>query len=126
MPRKYADMAERLLANCVVSETSAYGGSRCWDWIGATTTNRGGLRYGKLSVRIKRGPRKGQLRTLKAHRAAIEAFTGRRMTRRHVGKHLCNNTLCINPAHLQGGTQRSNVRQCVKDGRHRNGSTGKL
>jgi hypothetical protein len=118
MPFKYDSLAERLIANSVISQDSFYDGEACWIWVGAVTVNRNGQSYGKLDVRIKRGPRKGQRKTWLAHRLALVVFKHRVMTRRMVGKHLCNNTLCINPAHLVGGTQRSNVRQCVREGRH--------
>src|SRR5262249_25821795 len=91
----------------------------CWDWIGAFTTNRSGMRYGKLKTRIKRGPRKGMLTTWLAHRLAVIALKGRSLWPRQKVMHLCNNSLCINPAHLAGGSQRKNVRQCMKEGRHK-------
>lgn len=106
-------IAERIIALSVIDFESWFEGSPCWVWIGATNG-----RYGKIDIKWKSGPRKGKRRNALAHRIAIEEFTGRRMTTRMVGKHLCNNTLCVNPAHLQGGTQRSNIRQCVAEGRH--------
>lgn len=120
MPFKYPSMQERILANSHESEHWSYNGIPCRIWDGATSVNRAGMRYGKISVRIKRGPRKGKVRSTLAHREAIKAFTGRRLPARCVGKHLCNMTLCVEPRHLVGGTQRSNVRQCVEEGRHGN------
>lgn len=119
MPKKYDSMEDRLIANTVLSTENFYDGTPCWEWIGAYTTNRTGVRYGKLSIRAKRGPRKGQPVTHYAHRVAIRVFKGRVLTPRMVGKHLCNNTICINPEHLVGGTQRSNIRQAVREGRHK-------
>lgn len=111
-------MAERLLANTMPSVESFYNGTGCWVWMGAYVTNRGGKRYGKVSTRWTRGPRKGQRRTAYAHRLALEYLGGRTLRGRQVVMHLCNNTLCCNPAHLMGGTQRQNVRQAVREGRH--------
>lgn len=119
--RKYDSMEERLIANSVQSETRAYNGTACWEWIGRITVNRSGMRYGTLNIRAKRGPRKGKTVTHFAHRVALKVFKGRRLTTKSVAKHLCNNTLCINPEHLVGGTQKSNVRQCVREGRHVSG-----
>ena len=124
MPFKYSDMCERLIANSVVlpvddPDYHEHDGEPCWLWTGRR--DREG--YGKLNVRLKRGPRKGQIVTHRAHRLAIIHFKGRRMTPKMVGKHLCNNPPCINPMHLRGGTQISNIRQCVREGRHRNGYT---
>lgn len=113
-------MQERILANSHESEHWSYDGIPCRIWDGAKTVNRSGMRYGKISIRIKRGPRKGKIRSALAHREAIKAFTGRRLPAKCVGKHLCNITLCVEARHLVGGTQRSNVRQCVADGRHGN------
>lgn len=123
MPFKYPSMIDRIIANTVLSTENYHEGTPCWEWIGAYTTNRNGTRYGKLDVRIKRGPRKGERKTWLAHRLVLVVFRGRRMTQRMVGRHLCNNTICCNPVHLVGGTQQSNVRQAVREGRHRNGST---
>lgn len=118
MHRKYDTLAERLMANTLISTVSFYESTPCWDWIGAFTVNRGGQRYGKLSVRIKRGVRKGRNKTWKAHRLAVIELGARRLWPRQVVQHLCNNSLCINPAHLLGGSQKRNIRQCVAEGRH--------
>jgi len=72
-----------------------------------------------MNFRYLRGPRKGQHYQMSAHRAAIQHMTTKRVTPRMVVLHLCNNPACVNPEHLQGGTQRKNVRQCVADGRHK-------
>ena len=71
-----------------------------------------------MTRRLKRGPRKGQVVTVYAHRESVKAFTDRKLSPRQVVMHLCNNRSCVNPAHLKGGTQRQNVRQCVAEGRH--------
>lgn len=114
MPMQYPTMEDRIIANTVVCEDYFYAGSSCWLWIGARNSSG----YGKISLRWQRGPRKGQVRHALAHRIALTAFTGRRVTTKSVVLHLCNNRLCCNPAHLQGGTQKKNVQQCVADGRH--------
>jgi hypothetical protein len=118
MPFKYPSLGERVLANIRHSEDSTYNGERCWEWIGAVTVNRSGYKYGKLSTRYKRGPKKGLLRTQLAHRVAIVELGFKVLRARQVVMHLCNNTLCCNPRHLSGGTQRKNMKQCVADGRH--------
>jgi len=112
---RYASMADRLIANSVLSPDHAYDGTPCWEWM-RRLNNQG---YPTLTRRLKRGPRKGQVVTVFAHRESIVVFTGRRMTPRMVALHLCNNRRCINPEHLKGGTQKQNVRQCVREGRHR-------
>ena len=119
MPKKYDSLADRLLANSIPSEDCTYLGSRCWEWIGKLQRNRNGTGYPVLTLRYKSGPRKGKVYNMRAHRLAIVVFKHRRMTPKMVARHLCNNPLCINPEHLVGGSQRSNVRQCVADGRHK-------
>lgn len=115
-------MQHRLLANSVVADESypLVNGEPCWLWI--SSTDKDG--YGRLNVRVKRGPSRGKVRSVKAHRISIVAFKGRRMTRRMVGSHLCNVPQCINPNHLVGGTVATNNRKCVRDGRHWSGFKG--
>lgn len=112
MPR-YDTILDRIVANSVASPDHAYDGTPCWEWT-RRVNNQG---YPTMTRRLKRGPRKGQVVTVYAHREAVKA-SGRRLTTRQVVLHLCNNPSCVNPAHLKGGTQRENVRQCVAEGRH--------
>jgi len=117
---KYANLAERLIANTILGDVPTYADQPCWIWIGEVNRNRSGMLYGRMSVRYKSGPRKGKVRKVGAHRMSVQVFhKGKRITPKTVIMHLCNNSLCINPAHLIGGTQAKNVQQCVKDGRHK-------
>ncbi len=113
-------MAERLLANCVVSETRSWNGSRCWEWTGRSKPNAAGHRYGVVNTRFKRGPRKGKVRSNYAHRLAVVHLKRKRLRPRQVVLHLCNYTLCINPDHIKGGTQSQNVKQSYREGRRGN------
>lgn len=72
----------------------------CWIWTGAVTS----AGYGTLRV-------DGRL-TL-AHRHSYELHIGP-IPDRHTIDHLCRQTRCVNPAHLDAVTQRVNVRR----GRH--------
>jgi hypothetical protein len=120
VPFKYKSLIDRVIANSVLSETSFYNGTPCWVWIGATKINRGGMHYATITRRFTKGPRKGKVSKELAHRVVIKGIKGRRLSKRSVGMHLCNNSLCVNPDHLGGGKQKTNVKQCVKDGRHGN------
>lgn len=114
MPRKYESLADRLLANSVLSDDTFYKGTPCWEWIGKLRNG-----YPAITLRYKRGPRKGKVYNIGAHRLSLVVFKGRRMTPKMVARHLCNNRICINPEHLVGGSQIANVRQCVREGRHK-------
>lgn len=70
----------------------------CWLWTGATRAAKS-ARYGHISVRGK---------MILVHRAAYEAFKGPIPTGLTVD-HVCRNTLCCNPAHLDAVTLRENV-----------------
>lgn len=87
------------------------GPDECWIWIGC---NNG--RYGKLSV--------AGGKEMRAHRFSYEL---------HIGKlandvkllHKCDVPLCVNPKHLQPGTQLDNMRDMISKGRLGYRPTGK-
>ncbi|WP_341249261.1 hypothetical protein [Cupriavidus pauculus] len=114
MPFKYPDLCHRIVANSVMAVDSFYEDTPCWLWMG----KRNSSGYPVISLRWKSGPRKGKVRNALAHRVSLMEFKQRRLSAKSVAKHLCNNPVCVNPYHLAGGTQKSNVRQCVKEGRH--------
>lgn len=69
----------------------------CWEW------RASGLRYGQVSVT----PRGMKMRTLGAHRVAYFLGYGP-IPEGLVIDHLCGNKRCVNPAHLEAVTQRTN------------------
>jgi len=56
------------------------------------------------------------------HRTVLEHKLGRPIERGMVAMHACNNTRCINEAHLNEGTQRKNIQDAFRDGLHPIGS----
>lgn len=113
MPRKYATVADRIIANSIIDTENAYAGTYCWCWIGKVTKNNRGQFYPVMTARVD-----GKVRNVRAHRVVLAEIKGKRMTAKSVALHLCNNSLCVNPEHLARGTQTANVRQCVREGRH--------
>lgn len=77
------------------SKIDRRGPSDCWLWIGPVQKNG----YGKFS--------EGKT-TLLAHRVVYEREVGH-IHRDLVVDHVCNERLCVNPAHLQIIPQRANV-----------------
>lgn len=71
--------------------------TRCWVWQGAHTS-RG---YGNFWNGV---------RAVKAHRFAYESFIGT-IPDGLVIYHLCCNTSCVNPSHLEAVTQYQNMRR---------------
>ena len=76
-------------------ELSRKGADDCWPWYGG----RSSLGYGYTTVAGKRLP---------AHRAAYMALIGSIPEGLHLD-HLCRNPACVNPAHLEPVTPRTNI-----------------
>jgi hypothetical protein len=85
------------------------GPDDCWLW------NAGRFHDGYGRVRVSRKMRR-------AHRMGWEAENGP-IPQGMVIRHKCDTPLCVNPAHLELGTQADNVRDCVERGRSRFGVT---
>lgn len=96
-------MFDRFMDRVVIS-------NKCWEWSGYTSN-----RYGEFYI----GKHKDEPISAKAHRVSYMFFIGE-ISRKEVVMHECDNTLCVNPAHLRKGTQAENVLDCVKKGRHNN------
>lgn len=104
MPFKYRTPIERLAANSICTENN------CWNWISKKRVNNSGMYYGVLNIRRKFGKRRGTVKTVRAHRYSLSVSTGIPLYRINIVRHKCNNSLCVNPDHLIGGTQRQNMR----------------
>jgi hypothetical protein len=71
----------------------------CWIWSGNKRLSKGGAYYGRFKY-------KGKL--VSAHRRSYEMVKGF-IPRGLTLDHLCRNTLCVNPSHLEAVTTRENI-----------------
>lgn len=93
---KYASMAERIVANSVLSDD----GKGCWWWTG----KRGSNDYPLINIREN-----GRHRTLLAHRLSFITFRGAIADGLEVD-HDCVCHWCVNPWHLTPRTPQENCR----------------
>lgn len=56
---------------------------------------------------------------IKVSRFVLEMTLGRPIADKLEACHSCDNTRCVNPAHISEGTRKSNSEECVKRGRHK-------
>jgi hypothetical protein len=92
--RKYSTLYERLVANTEVD------GNGCWVWTGTVKAG-----YPRIAIRK---PGKSWPRTFGAHRVMLEEYHD--ITFPHdEAAHLCDNSMCINPAHLEVQTKCANM-----------------
>ena len=83
--------------------------SGCWLWNGSKVPDG----YGKLRVNKRIQP---------IHRLAYLAYKGV-IPKQLVVRHKCDVRNCWNPEHLEVGTVRDNILDCMKRGRHPSGLT---
>jgi len=76
----------------------------CWEWQGPKTT--GGYGCGSGAERLPDGSTKAKM--FMTHRLALECKMGRPLGA-HQAHHICANTLCCNPDHLQPVTNAENM-----------------
>ena len=104
-PWKMEDDASRLSRLSKIMENG------CIEYIGSRDSRSG---YGKVRVGSRTD---GTRRTARAHRVAWEIARGP-IPEGHVVRHRCDNPPCVNPDHLELGTQADNVQDMVDRGRH--------
>lgn len=98
----YRCLEDRLLANSVFDRDTG-----CRVWIGGTNKGKKGGGYPVLSMR------NGKPYPIKvyAHRAAFELFHERSIRPGFTIDHTCENTLCIEPTHLEEVLDGENTRR---------------
>jgi len=78
--------------------------AECWTWVGGTRANRDGQRYGQVSWKEQGGRSKNEA----THRIAVRLRDGVFPSCGFWVDHLCRNTLCVNPLHLEVTTPKIN------------------
>ena len=74
--------------------------STCWNWLGSKTKKG----YGLFSMATG----KYQHHTFLAHRLSLE-FNGEKLSENLTVDHLCKNTSCVNPQHLEQVSLKENL-----------------
>lgn len=94
MSRTATPVMDRLMSHVALGNE---GG--CWEW---TASRRKG--YGQIRIQAE----SGEWTTAAAHRVAYELLVGPVPAGLDLD-HLCRNTICVNPDHLEPVTRRANV-----------------
>lgn len=83
----------------------------CWVWKATKIRSRRGGLYGSFGFKMDK---------VLAHRFAYAIAHGECPTNRQID-HMCRNTLCVNPAHLQAVTQQQNMENIPANKRSKSG-----
>lgn len=104
-PRKLLDLGKKLEKKIIIKKDG------CWIWQGAIFKgNKYKGDYGQIRI-----GRRSSSKLLKAHKICYEYYIGPVPTGFELD-HLCHNTLCVNPKHLEAVTHKVNC-QRRKDSR---------
>lgn len=80
----------------------------CWNWVGGVIVNPRYPQHKYGQFTLSESQTKGRKRTVCAHRLAYECAVGPIAPGLEID-HLCENKLCVNPAHLEAVTRSENM-----------------
>ena len=107
MQPRYSNLGERLKANVLIKQhTDRHGKTwECWEWQAQKKPVSGGRRYAAIGIYCKDSRK---TKTHYAHRISYQFFVGELLPDMQID-HICENTICVNPAHLEQITRDENL-----------------
>ena len=100
---EYRQVSDDDLLRMTIMNKSVVKDSGCWEWQGASSYGYGVMMRNRQRLRV--------------HRLSYELWRGS-IPEGMVMRHSCDNPCCVNPSHLEYGTQAENVQDIVNRGRH--------
>jgi hypothetical protein len=100
---EYRQVTDDDLLRATIMNKSVVTEHGCWEWQGAKSYGYGMMMRGRKRLRV--------------HRLSYELWCGA-IPDDHVMRHKCDNPRCVNPNHLEPGTQAQNIQDIVVRGRH--------
>jgi hypothetical protein len=100
---EYRQVSDNDLLRMIIMNKSVVTQSGCWEWQGAKSYG-----YGMIMRNHQR---------LRVHRLSYELWCGP-IPKEMVMRHSCDNPCCVNPSHLEPGTQAENIQDTVSRNRH--------
>jgi HNH endonuclease len=100
---EYRNVSDTDLLRATIMNKSVVTKAGCWEWQGARSYGYGMMMRGGKRLRV--------------HRLSYELWCGD-IPDGHVMRHKCDNPSCVNPNHLETGTQAQNIQDIAMRGRH--------
>jgi hypothetical protein len=100
---EYRQVSDSDLLKMTIMNKSVVADNGCWEWQGARSHGYGVMMRDRQRLRV--------------HRVSYELWRGS-IPNGMVMRHSCDNPCCVNPSHLEIGTQADNIQDTVVRGRH--------